>query len=113
MSEIETVAVRRSENVENRQDRASYVPHYDRNLCLVFPYFIRGTPELIGEFSDTLGDGYYHDGHGPFWPSFASVNNGRDDKVLWVSEAGLGCLLTKHQADYIFDVQEKGHEWQQ
>lgn len=107
MGDIQTIAVRLSDNVSDGLDRASYVRHYDENLSKSFPYFIRGTPELIGEFSDTLGDGYYHDGHGPFWPSFASVNDGRDGKVLWISEAGLGCLLTKHQNDYIFDVQER------
>jgi hypothetical protein len=108
MSEIQTVAVRLSEDVRGKTARASSVRHYDENLAKVFPYFIVGDPGLIGEFSDTLSDGYTHDGYGPFWPSFASVNDGRGDgKVLWISEAGLGCLLTKHQNDYIFDVQER------
>ena len=107
MSDLETIAVRLSEDVQHRTARASFVRHYDENLAKVFPYFIRGTPEQIGEFTDTLGDGYYHDGYGPFWPSFASVNDGRENKVLWISKAGLGCLLTKHQNDYIFDIQER------
>lgn len=106
MSEIQTVEVRRSKDVQDRKERASSVRVYDQSLAGIFPYFIKGDPGLIGEFSDTLSDGYSEGGYGPFWPSFASVNDGRDGKVLWISETGLECLLTKHQNDYIFDVQE-------
>lgn len=106
MSEIQTVVVHSSEDVRNRIVAASSVKTYDKSLCEIFPYFIVGDPGLIGEFSDTLSDGYSEGEYGPFWPSFASVNDGRDGKVLWISQAGLICLLTKHQNDYIFDVQE-------
>jgi len=106
MSEIQTVRVRSSDDVKEWRDRASSVKIYDEHLSAIFPYFIKGDPGLIGEFSDTLSDGYSGQGFGPVWPSFASVNDGRDGKVLWISETGLECLLTKHQNDYIFDVQE-------
>lgn len=106
MSEIQTVVVHSSEDVRNRLTAVSSVKAYDKHLCEIFPYFIVGDPELVGEFSDTLGDGYSEGEYGPFWPSFASVNDGRDGKVLWISATGLDCLLKKHQNNYIFDVQE-------
>lgn len=107
MGAIRPVAVRLSENVRDRQDRASYVRHYDDNLSKSFPYFIRGTPDLIGQLSNALSKGFSQDGYGPFWPSFASVNDGRDGKVLWVSDSGLVCLRIKFHNTYNFDVQEK------
>lgn len=106
MSEIQTVVVHSSEGVRNRLVRASSVVHYDENLSNSFPYFIKGDPDLIGEFCGTLSSGYTENGYGPFWPSFASVNDGRDGKVLWISEAGLGCLRVMYHNNYIFDVQE-------
>jgi hypothetical protein len=107
MSEIQTIAVRLSDDVRGGKGRAGSVRIYVEHLSAIFPYFIKGDPGLIGEFSDTLSDGYTQDEYGRFWPSFASVNNGQDGKVLWISQAGLICLLTKHQNDYIFDVQER------
>lgn len=102
------IVVHRTENIGHTIGPVSRVKVYDAALSSIFPYFIVGDPEIIGEFTEALGKGYYDPPFGPFWPSFASVNSGGDDKkILWLSEAAVGGLRSLIGIKFYFQLEDR------
>lgn len=104
------IVVHRTENIGHTIGRVSSIRTYDTALRSIFPLFIVGEPEVIGKFTEALSKGFSRPPYGPFWPSFASVNDGRDKKVLWMSEASVQGLRTLMGIEFYFQLEDRAPE---